>query len=141
VSRPCLKKKMRKIWIVGLFLAILALDQIVKWWVINYQPSFVLTNNNFFGLVGNNSFSLLLSILAIVILLLTMVKEHQNFLLMAIIFAGALSNIADRIFRGGVVDYFQFFYWSINLADLAIILGICFYVYKIVTSGQRPAGN
>ena len=132
---------MRKIWIVGLFLAILALDQIVKWWVINYQPSFVLTNNNFFGLVGNNSFSLLLSILAIVILLLTMVKEHQNFLLMAIIFAGALSNIADRIFRGGVVDYFQFFYWSINLADLAIILGICFYVYKIVTSGQRPAGN
>lgn len=123
---------MKKIWTVGLFLAILILDQAIKWWMIKYHPPFVLTNSNFFGLVGNNSFSLLISVLAIVVLLLTIIRKHQNYIFLAIIFAGAFSNIADRVFRGGVVDYFQFFFWSINLADLAIVIGLVLYFYQIL---------
>jgi signal peptidase II len=47
---------------------------------------------------------------------------------LALIFAGALGNLWDRIFRGTVTDFLQFFFgsWefpSFNVADIAINIG------------------
>ena len=39
---------------------------------------------------------------------------------------GAMSNFADQIKKGGIIDFIGISYWGIfNLADLAIILGLC----------------
>ncbi|MFA6428192.1 MAG: signal peptidase II [Candidatus Buchananbacteria bacterium] len=48
----------------------------------------------------------------------------ENFYL-ALIIAGALSNLSDRLNWGGVLDYWQFLNLSIfNLADVLIVVGI-----------------
>lgn len=124
--------RLKKILPPIIFLVVLGLDQSIKWWIVNYHPTFVLGNQRlFFGFVGNNSISLLISLFALVVLFLTLAKEEVNWLILGIISGGAISNIADRIFRGAVIDYFQFFFWSINLADLAITVGITLYLYQI----------
>jgi signal peptidase II len=38
---------------------------------------------------------------------------------------GAAGNVADRIWRGGVVDYIDLGFWPVfNLADVAIVAGV-----------------
>ncbi len=58
---------------------------------------------------------------------------------LALIMGGALSNLADRIRAGRVVDfidaYFRSFHWySFNLADSAIVVGACFLIIHLFTS-------
>jgi lipoprotein signal peptidase len=44
---------------------------------------------------------------------------------LALIFAGAISNLADRIFAGGVIDYILLpLGGATNLADVMIMLGL-----------------
>jgi len=45
-----------------------------------------------------------------------------------LIFTGGASNLLDRLFRGGVVDFLAFSRWpAFNLADVAIVVG-CFWL-------------
>lgn len=43
---------------------------------------------------------------------------------------GALSNLLDRIISGAVTDYLNIFTATINLADIAIILGIALLIFS-----------
>lgn len=73
------------------------------------------------------------TIIGILCLLLAILlrKEGRNFykLGMSLILGGAISNLADRIKKGHVIDYFSFNYGKklknivFNLADMWIILG------------------
>lgn len=52
--------------------------------------------------------------------------EHISY---SLIIGGALGNIMDRFFYGGVVDFLQFhikkYYWpAFNIADSAIVIGV-----------------
>lgn len=52
-------------------------------------------------------------------------REWAILLALGWILLGAASNIADRIFFGGVVDYFQFLFPSVvNIADGMIVAGV-----------------
>jgi signal peptidase II len=43
----------------------------------------------------------------------------------AMILGGAIGNVADRLFRGYVVDFVHLRYWPVfNVADVAVVLGI-----------------
>lgn len=64
----------------------------------------------------------------------------------SLIFGGALGNVLDRIVRGAVVDFLDF-YWqaahwpSFNLADVAIFLGvICLFASTTNRSGNNELG-
>ena len=73
---------------------------------------------------------------------------------LAVVTGGILGNLADRIFRGHVVDFIDFhiqetFYWpAFNVADSAITVGIALLLIDTVknpprdeTPAQSPAGG
>jgi lipoprotein signal peptidase len=53
-------------------------------------------------------------------------------LLLALVGAGAASNLFDRVFRGAVMDYIDLWIWpSFNVADIFIVVGAVLVVVKI----------
>lgn len=92
-----------------------------------YRSGFGFLNNSFLlGLSGNNFTALLLSVTLSFALLFIMLKHHSYSITIAL--AGSLSNICDRLFYNGVVDYVKLFNWPIfNLADVLIVAGILLY--------------
>jgi signal peptidase II len=87
-----------------------------------------------------------MAIVAVVVILIYSVhmpKERKLLqLALAITLGGILGNLADRIFRGYVVDFIEFhvhktFYWpNFNVADSAITIGIALLLIDTV---KNPA--
>lgn len=51
----------------------------------------------------------------------------------ALLWGGALGNLVDRIRVGYVIDFFDFRIWPVfNIADIAIVLGVCSIIYAIL---------
>ncbi len=55
---------------------------------------------------------------------------------LALVFGGAAGNMYDRLFRGAVTDFLQFFFGSyefpsFNAADSAITIGACFLLLDL----------
>ena len=77
---------------------------------------------------GNNSLFFWLSLIIIGILLYSLSQFPKNNLVlisMGLILGGAIGNILDRIFYGGVVDFLDFRIWPVfNFADSFISLGV-----------------
>jgi lipoprotein signal peptidase len=49
----------------------------------------------------------------------------------ALIIIGAASNIWDRLWYGGVVDYLNVPYFTVlNLSDVYIFLGVCYFLVR-----------
>lgn len=134
---------------LGLALAVIAVDQLSKWWIVErvMQPPRVIPVTPFFNLVmGWNrgvSFGLfnsdsaaaawVLSALALAIvafLLVWMARDDRAGCIAAlgIVIGGALGNVADRVRFGAVADFLDFhvfgYHWpAFNAADAAISLG------------------
>lgn len=117
----------RGIIIIG---AGLLLDQSIKYFFYTYPARVV-----FFGYYLNQNFSWSLPVnnLAVIILtailLLSLIYWRQRLFgprwAWYLIGLGALSNLVDRLWRGGVVDYIFLPYGGvINLADIFIIAGV-----------------
>ncbi len=77
---------------------------------------------NYYLLIG-------LHILIVVFLVFLLVgfyrrRRYLMIFLTSLVLAGAISNLLDRIFFGGVIDYFEMKYFTVfNLADVMITLG------------------
>lgn len=103
-----------------------ALDRIAKYFFLQTPrlSESVFINSNFawgLGLPNNITIGLMIPVLAA---LLFFIFKH-NHLIIWIIIAGALSNLIDRIFYGGVIDYIHTpFGGIINLADIMILAGV-----------------
>jgi signal peptidase II len=74
------------------------------------------------------------SLIAALVVLIAMVKLGDRFTLtsvaLALVFAGALGNVHDRILYGSVVDFievhiFSYHFPDFNLADSSIVIGAC----------------
>ena len=62
--------------------------------------------------------------------------DHLTAMSLAMILGGALSNLADRIFYGYVVDFIDLsvksYHWpAFNVADSCITLGVVFMLYSL----------
>ena len=96
----------------------------------NYFEIRTLINSGIaFGLFRNFSFLFIwvnLSIIIYLFLYFLFRLKKNNFLLpMALILGGAISNLLDRVFYGGVLDYLNFrSFPTFNLADTYITFGI-----------------
>lgn len=56
---------------------------------------------------------------------------------LALIVAGGLSNLADRLLYGGVVDYIKIFVWPIfNIADVMIVAGVLLWMWYLVAVNE-----
>ena len=62
---------------------------------------------------------------------------------LGLIMGGALGNVADRVFRGAVVDFIDAralgFPWIFNLADTAITVGITLLIADSLIAPRRTA--
>ena len=90
------------------------------------------------------------SLMAALVVLVAMVRLGQRFTLttvaLALIFAGALGNVHDRILYGSVVDFIEVhifsYHWpDFNLADSSIVTGACLLLLdSLLPKKHVPAG-
>ena len=140
----------------SLILIIFLLDRISKIYVINLDEKFfgseifsskylniiLIWNEGIaFGLFSAShenwyNFLTLIIVFTALIILIMSIKQHgvQRYFLL-IVFGGALGNLYDRIFFKAVPDFIDFhygsFHWfTFNLADVFITLGIIIYILK-----------
>jgi len=121
------KKSPSFLFLVPLF--VLSADQLIKVFVTRFSGRYVI--NYGFPLVGGDfsilaELSILLAILFIFLVLkLNLISNKRTGLAVCLIFSGIISNLIDRILRGGVVDYIDIVIWPVfNLADVLILLGV-----------------
>jgi signal peptidase II len=126
--------------------AVILLDQAVKFLVsitLPYQRSVTLiphilsltyttnTGAGFSVLTGRNA----LIIFAVTAIIGAMLYFFDRWskpekLFAALIIAGALGNLIDRILRGHVIDFIDLGIWPVfNVADSAVTIGVCGLLY------------
>lgn len=147
--------KKDKVKFVIIIFTLIIIDQIIKYFInINntYMPISIIKNvlqinfiQNFgiaFGFARDSKSIFVIAnfiIIGVILkFLFTQSKSLNNIKkgLLAIIVAGGIGNLIDRIFRGYVVDYIDITpiinYPVFNFADILIVVGIvCFAIYVI----------
>lgn len=94
------------------------------------KVAYTINTNYLFGLVKLSDLVIIVLLFFIVYFLIK--KElRKNWLIFLPIFLGGISNLIDRVFYGGVIDYFNFEIWgfflAFNLADIMIVIGVVIY--------------
>jgi signal peptidase II len=151
-------------------LPVLVLDQLSKFWIRNYLAersdivlipnwldiTYTLNPGAAFSLLANapawlrQSFLVALSAIAIVVLVIMLARDPQSRLVsaaLALILAGAIGNLIDRVWRGRVTDFILMHYYShnypvFNVADSAITIGVMLLLISSFSVGQTaPAAD
>lgn len=141
---------------VVLPLLALVLDRLAKWYAFAALPpergavllpglkyEYFLNPGLAFSISGP-VVAVTVSLLAFMVFAYVAWREHQAGRTLAartvwslcLIAFGGLSNIYDRIFSGGVIDYLIFARSAWNIADIMILAGIALLVLK-----RRPKGG
>ncbi|WP_196594145.1 signal peptidase II [Pectinatus sottacetonis] len=140
---------------IAFIAAIIIIDQLVKYYIrLTMLPgmSFPVIPDIFsityiqnpgaaFGILENQR--LFFIIVTLIILVCSAyfypkIKKMPFFLRFAfsLLLGGAIGNLIDRIRLGIVVDFFDFHIWPVfNIADMAIVCGVCMIIYYIFTKG------
>ena len=97
-----------------------------------------------FGLFKSlgNAFFIVLSLGAVALLLFLLFRDEENRLAYSLVLGGAAGNVTDRIMRGYVIDFVDFFagslHWpAFNVADSALTVGIGLMFAAVVLSGRK----
>lgn len=123
-------EKRKKVVVLGVFLSGLLVDQLTKSLALKHFSTARLNSGlawSLFSRVNPLWVGFLTSVVLIVLLLKTLkVSSWQKTLSLSLVLAGGGSNLFDRFFRSGVVDWISLPWWPVfNLADLFVILGLC----------------
>jgi signal peptidase II len=142
-------------FILLLSLPLYAVDQLTKQLVLRlinpYEPRIIVPD--FFSLVnvtntgaafgsfrGNNTFFVIVSIVALVVVTVLLVRHSQpdpwRDLSLALLLAGILGNLTDRLLYGHVIDFllFNLHIWyadpwpAFNVADSCISIAVVLFV-------------
>ena len=153
-------------FIVFLSLPLYALDQLTKQWVLRfispYEANIIVPD--FFSLVnvtntgaafgsfkGNNTFFIAISIIALVVVVTLLVRPRRpdtlRDLSLALLLAGILGNLTDRLVYGHVIDFLLFNLhiryadpWpAFNVADSCISIAVVLFIIHSFWK-QKSAG-
>lgn len=162
-----IKKLTIKKLAVPFILILIFLDQVTKWWIINYimQPIKILPITPFFNIVltwnsgisfgifsNQGSFSvIILSTLATLIvffLAVWLMKAENKKLIIGLIciIGGAIGNIIDRVYHGAVIDFLDFhiksYHWpAFNVADSCIFIGATLIILDSLFPDKKEETN
>lgn len=112
-------------------IAIFVLDQVSKYIVITQNIPFIYNDGVAFSLPLTNTFSLIVSLILIILLILFGQRLYTGIhitwfrLSLGLVVGGAISNLIDRLTNPGVIDFIKIPYWpTFNLADVGVSFGI-----------------
>jgi signal peptidase II len=144
-------------WALVLAAAVVAADQLSKWWIVTgvMSPPRVIEITGFFDIVmvwnsgvtfglfsaGGMRWVLVGVSLAIVVLLvgwLARTDAPAPALAIGAVIGGAIGNVVDRLNYGKVADFLDFhafgWHWpAFNLADTAIVCGVAVILFDAFT--------
>ena len=159
-------------FILLLSLPLYALDQLTKHWVLRsispYDARIVVPD--FFNLVnvtndgaafgsfkGNNTFFIVISLIALVVVTVLLVRPRRGDrwrdISLALLLAGILGNLTDRLLYGHVIDFLLFNLhirfadpWpAFNVADSCISIAVVLFIiqsfHKEKASVEQSAGR
>jgi len=116
---------MVKRWLI-LTALVLGLDQAIKFLVISNQVDYTVNQGIAWGLGKELSWQLI-----IVLLLIGLTIWSKWLWPSALIIGGGLSNLIDRVIRGGVIDHINWWFVpSFNMADVMITIGAIIWIIK-----------
>ncbi|MCL1630927.1 signal peptidase II [Sporolactobacillus sp. CPB3-1] len=145
----------------GLAVIILLIDQFSKWLIVHnmYLGQSIAIIPSFFYLtsIRNNGaawsilegqmlffFVITIAVLAVVIFYMQRLGRKQPFLgvSLGLIIGGTLGNFMDRLFRGEVVDFIQFYIFRyhfpvFNLADSSLFIGVVLLIMYLFRDGKK----
>jgi signal peptidase II len=146
----------RNRFIFGVALGALALDQITKYIVINTVPfgaswpdegffriTHIGNTGAAFGLFGSQNTVLILASFVGLAILVYFYRAHPNpgklvRASMGLMLAGALGNLADRVFVGHVTDFIDIGpWWIFNIADASIVTGLIMLAASVLLFEQH----
>ena len=86
------------------------------------------------------------AVLAMAVWLARWVVDRVVAVSLGLIMGGAISNAIDRLVLGGVADFFSLhafgFYWYVfNIADAAIVAGVCGLLYDSLVPSRNRASK
>lgn len=147
-----MKNKMLKISIIIIILLVI-IDQLGKFLIIEYFSDYTSTNlvrieltkntGMAFGFNDGNVRNIILSVAVLCIILnfMRMQKEmidNKTYLALFVILSGGFSNLIDRVFRGGVVDFIKIWIFpNFNFADMYIIIGWILIVIFLIKFANK----
>lgn len=145
---------MRQSHVLSLIISIFAIDQASKYYVLKHAAflpkkitpflnidlvwntgvSFGFLNQSSLPFIKYGLMILIGLILLYVLFLLIKTKATLYRFALSLIMGGALGNMADRLYRGAVVDFFYFHinhhHWPVfNVADASICIGVALFMW------------
>jgi signal peptidase II len=157
-------------WLLGFSALILVADRLTKIWVGDHVPmggaipiiprvlriTHWTNEGAAFSLFADSASPhtvrwalIAFSLLAAVVVLIAMIRLGSRITLttvaLALIFAGALGNVNDRISYGSVVDFIEVhiftYHWpDFNVADSSIVIGACLLMLDSLTTKDEKQG-
>ena len=139
-----------------IFLCVVVFDQLIKYFVDKFQPSFVVLNGfinikyakntgGMYSLFENNNFVfIIVSVFILVSLCFVAFKMKKDNIskvenvFWQLVFAGGVSNLIDRIFRGYVVDFIAMKPFGIfNISDALIVVSVCVLLLLYIVKSKK----
>ena len=94
-----------------------------------------------FGLNDGNLKNIFITMIILIIIINFIIKQQNNIdkkmtIALSLILGGGISNLIDRIIRGGVVDFIKVSTFQIfNIADISIVIGWILLIICVVNFG------
>ena len=139
-----------------IFLCGVVFDQLIKYFVDKFQPSFVVLNGfinikyaqntgGMYSLFENNNFVfIIVSVFILVSLYFIAFKMKKDNICKVenvfwqFVFAGGVSNLVDRIFRGYVVDFIAMKPFGIfNISDVLFVVSVCILLLLYIVKSKK----
>lgn len=125
--------------LIFLFLSLALVDQTIKY----FSNKTICNPNIAWSLLITPAIFYFVWAAIIIVLFLEFfkIKSFNQKIPFVLIFSGAVSNLADRIRLGCVVDYIDLKFWPVfNLADVYITIGIIIIVINFIKKSKPQSG-
>lgn len=157
-TAPRFRARPRDAWFLVIAVAVVALDQAVKWlirstldrgevWPADWPIKIVhITNSGAaFGILQDSgpllAVTSLIGMAAILVYLFNPEFAHPLMRAgLALMLGGAVGNLIDRVRDGRVVDFIKVPNWpAFNVADSAITIGVCLLIWTMLFEDKEPS--
>lgn len=143
--------------ILTITIALILLDQAIKMLVVNYfqEPiekgivGIVLIQNTgmAFGFSSGNTKNIVLTIFVLLIVVNFIRNQKDRIdgktaVALSLVLAGGMSNLIDRILKGGIVDFIKVKNFAIfNVADCYVVLGWILLIVFLIKYNKEIVGG